>query len=77
MKYCQSTTPSAAQPLEETNAPTLRLFSREEACVYLRCSIRTLHLWLYNGKLPFSKVGKRVWFKKEDLDHFIVHHQNL
>lgn len=73
MSHCHSTTASTAPQQGEINSSGPTLFSREEACAYLRCSIRTLQVWLGEGKLSFTKVGKRVWLTKADLDQFILH----
>jgi len=47
------------------------LYTREEACAYLRISIRRLHYWINEGKLIPVKVGLRTYFKKEALDNLI------
>jgi excisionase family DNA binding protein len=46
------------------------LFKREEAAHYLGITVGTLAAWHHNRThmLPFTKIGKRCFYKKEDLD---------
>jgi len=34
---------------------------------YLQVSKITLHNWIYQRKIPYSKIGRRVRFKREDI----------
>ncbi len=55
------------EQIEKTNlTPT-------EAAEYLRCSKSTLDKDRVYGRLglPYSKIGRRVIYRKEDLDRFI------
>ena len=47
-----------------------KLLTQKEAMSYLRISLETLAKLRREG-LPFVKLGKKVLFKKSDLDAFI------
>jgi excisionase family DNA binding protein len=34
---------------------------------YLQVSRGTIHNWIYQRKIPYSKIGRRVRFKREDI----------
>jgi excisionase family DNA binding protein len=46
--------------------------SIKEACEYLKCSKTSIYKYTANKKLAFSKTGKFLFFKKEDLDAFML-----
>src|SRR4051812_48006828 len=49
------------------------LFTTKEAARYLRVSHRTMEDWRYKGGGPsFSKAGKRILYRKGDLDAFLT-----
>jgi len=48
-----------------------RLYSIEEAAIYLGRSIWSVRELIYGGKLPSVKVGKRVHLDINDLNLFI------
>lgn len=47
--------------------------TRKEAAAYLGLTLGTLEIWASTGRynLPFVKVGRRVFYRKSDLDAFI------
>jgi excisionase family DNA binding protein len=46
--------------------------SLEETCTYLSLSKPCLYSWTSKKiNLPFHKIGKRILFKRTDLDEFI------
>lgn len=46
---------------------------RPEAAAYVRLSEKTLANWACSGEhIPFYKLGKRVIYKRSDLDAFIA-----
>ncbi|ELI5413968.1 helix-turn-helix domain-containing protein [Vibrio parahaemolyticus] len=49
------------------------LYSRHEAADYLSLKPQTLAAWATNGRysLPFIKVGRKVVYRREDLDQFL------
>ena len=52
-----------------------RLLSRKEAAEYLGVSPQTLAFWACRRtrELPFVKLGRRVKYRKSDLDAFVSH----
>lgn len=54
-------------------ATLTELFTRPEAAAYLRVKPETLAAWAHHRRypLPFVKLGRRVVYKKTDLDQFI------
>ncbi|MDA0810709.1 MAG: helix-turn-helix domain-containing protein [Planctomycetota bacterium] len=50
-----------------------RMMTRVEAAQYLGLRPATLEAWASRGgvKLPFSKLGRAVRYRKRDLDRFI------
>ena len=51
--------------------PPRRLFSIEDASIYLGRSINGVRQMLWDGKIPFIKDGKRVFVDVRDLDIWI------
>ncbi len=47
--------------------------SRKEAADYLGLALATLEIWASTGRynLPFIKIGRRVYYRRSDLDAFI------
>lgn len=56
--------------------PALRLdlLTRKEAAEYLECSPQTLATWAITGRydLPFLKIGRKVRYRRADLDRFLA-----
>jgi excisionase family DNA binding protein len=50
------------------------LLNRDEAANYLNQKTNTLAVWACNKRydLPYIKIGRRVLYKKSDLDAFIA-----
>jgi phage terminase Nu1 subunit (DNA packaging protein) len=55
---------------------TSKLVSAKEAADYLDVSTRTLANWRCRGfpNVPYSKLGRSVKYRKEDLDLYIAKH---
>ena len=59
-------------------APVLKaqsdLLDRDEAATYLGISPRTLAVWAATGRysLKFVRIGRRVKYRRADLDAFIA-----
>lgn len=52
--------------------------SLAEASEYLGLSKATLYSYTHNRVLPFYKLrGRKLYFKREDLDSFIMNDKNL
>ncbi len=47
--------------------------TRPEAAQYLGVSVNTLESWACYGRydLPFVRIGRRVFYRRTDLDRFI------
>jgi len=52
--------------------------SLAEASEYLKLKPATLYSYTHNRVLPFYKLrGRKIYFKREDLDNFILNARNL
>jgi excisionase family DNA binding protein len=51
--------------------PVKRLYSVDEARLYLGVSMWTVRAYVSNGKLPVVRVGRRILLDIHDLDSFI------
>ena len=49
-----------------TNDPDI-LFTRAEACEFLKIEQTTLYFWVKSGKVPCYGIANRRFFKKSDL----------
>lgn len=60
--------------LDKQGAPmeTVALLSIEEASEYLNIPKTTLYQYTSQRKIPFSKPGRRLLFRKSDLDAFVA-----
>jgi excisionase family DNA binding protein len=56
-------------------AATQRLFSEDEAAVYLGTTTRHLRRLRDERRMPFVKLGGKVRFDRFDLDKFIKTHR--
>jgi len=55
--------------LEEQNHPNeSKLMSDEELEKLLGVSKSTLYLWRRDGKLPYQRIGKRIFYKISDVE---------
>ncbi len=48
-----------------------RLYSVEEAAVYLGRTVWAVRHMLWDGKLPYLKDGKRIFLDQKDMRRFI------
>ena len=55
-------------PLEEIWLDTF------EAARVLKVSTRTLHNYRDYGRLPFSKIGSKIYFKASDIENLLTEH---
>ena len=53
------------------------LMTQKEAATYLGTTVGTLNSWRHYGKntIPFVTWGKRIRYRKEDLDTWIAEHR--
>ena len=47
------------------------LMSQVELVQYLQISRTTLHKLMKSRQIPFIKLGRRVLFRKQDIDRFL------
>ena len=49
------------------------LLNRNEAADYISVKPQTLSVWATTGRygLPFIKVGRKVFYRREELDQFL------
>jgi excisionase family DNA binding protein len=59
------TSPSA--PVNPAYARRKKL-NAEQAAEYLNVSVRTIHYWLRDGKIPGHRIGKFLRFDADELD---------
>jgi len=48
-----------------------RIFNLKDASAYLNLSKQTIYSYTHKDKIPHSKKGKRLLFRKEDLDEWL------
>ena len=51
------------------------LLNLREGANELRISIHTVRSWIYQKKIPFVRLGRRVLLRREDLENLV--NQNL
>jgi len=53
------------------------LLTRKQAANFLGCKENTLAVWATNKRydLPFYKIGRLVKYKLDDLENFVLRHQ--
>jgi excisionase family DNA binding protein len=54
--------------------PQNRLMDLKTAAEYMGCTASALRQAANNGKVPRTKLGKRIMFDRERLDRFIEEH---
>lgn len=47
------------------------LLDPKEAAKAMRCSIHTVRAWTFQQKLPVVRLGRKVLFRREDIENFI------
>ena len=48
-----------------------QLLSIKEAATFLNLSPYTLRIWTFQRRIPFVRLGRRVAFRKEDLEDLV------
>ena len=46
-------------------------YSKSELAKKLGVAVRTLDNWISNGKISFTKIGRRIIFSESDLDQLL------
>lgn len=49
----------------------MELMTANEAATFLKLSISTIRAWTFQRRLPTVKLGRRVLYRKEDLERLI------
>jgi len=44
-----------------------KLLSFKETCEYLECSASALNKWKSENKIPYKKLGKRIYFLRSEI----------
>ena len=47
------------------------LLNLKEGARELKLSIHTLRAWIYQKRIPFVRLGRRVLLRREDLEEFV------
>lgn len=47
------------------------LLNLREGAKELKLSIHTLRAWIYQKRIPFVRLGRRVLLRREDLENFV------
>ena len=47
------------------------LLNLKEGAKEMKISIHTLRAWIYQKRLPFVRLGRRVLLRKQDIEAFI------
>lgn len=53
------------------NSSQDKLLSIQEAAAYLNLAQQTLYGFTSTGKIPYTKKGKRLYFKRSELDNWL------
>lgn len=47
------------------------LLTLQEGAAQLRLSVHTLRAWVFQKRIPFVRLGRRVLLRREDLENLI------
>lgn len=61
----QQNTEPEAKPEKSDDMP--KLLSIADLCKYFNVSRVTIHAWMKQGRLPFRKVSRKVFFKLDEV----------
>ena len=48
----------------------------QDVCLRLNISLRTLQMFRDTGKLPYSQINHKMYYKTEDVEHLLLYVQN-
>jgi MerR family transcriptional regulator, repressor of the yfmOP operon len=62
--------------LQSTNYSntTVTWLSSEQVCSLLRISVRTLVSYRQRSILPFSQIGRKIYYKASDINDYLERH---
>jgi hypothetical protein len=46
----------------------------EHVCLILKISVRTLVTYRQRGILPFSQIGRKIYYKASDIEEYLERH---
>jgi excisionase family DNA binding protein len=49
----------------------IELLNLKEGAKELKLSIHTLRAWIYQKRIPFVRLGRRVLLRRQDLEDFV------
>jgi hypothetical protein len=52
-------------------------YDNQDACLILRISPRTLQTLRDNGTLPYSQIGRKIYYKPGDVENAVAAVENL
>jgi excisionase family DNA binding protein len=58
--------------MRPVSEPTSNLFTVPEAALYLKVVAATIRKWSFQKRFPTGYLGRRVVFRRSDLDAFIA-----
>jgi excisionase family DNA binding protein len=56
---------------EKTTSTTSPFMSVQEAADFLRIRPSTVYLWVSENKIPYSRIGSRLLFNRDELERFV------
>lgn len=56
------------RPIEKKEREEEVVFTIAELAKYLKCSLPTIHAMKKEGLIPFYRLGRKVYFKKSEID---------
>jgi len=55
---------------ESQKIPTPEKFlSRQEVAEQFRVTVQTIHSWTKNGRLPYKRIGRRIFYRMSDIEN--------
>lgn len=54
-----------------TQQQASELLTVEEAAARLRLAVSTIRAWILQKRVPYAKVGRRVFLRRSDLDALV------
>lgn len=71
----EETLTEIASELKKLNKePRSSWLSTKEAAAFLQVTTRTMQNYRDEGKIPFSQVGSKIYYKESDLEDFLEMH---
>jgi len=56
----------------EKSDPTFRWIDNHDIMMRLHISVRTLQSWRSKGWLPYSRIGKKIFYRESDLNDMLT-----